>query len=60
VVVGPERAKVLASRYEVIRARTVALCEKVGKGESDGNSYAALRSAPLGHGVARSQAQVAL
>jgi hypothetical protein len=36
VVVGPERARVLASRYEQIRAGTMALLEKAGKGEPNG------------------------
>ena len=36
VVIGPERARVLATRHEQIRARTVALLEKAGKGEPNG------------------------
>ena len=36
VVLGPERARVLATRHEQIRARPVALFEKAGKGEPNG------------------------
>jgi hypothetical protein len=36
VVLGPERARVLATRHEQIRARTMALLEKAGKGEPNG------------------------
>jgi hypothetical protein len=33
VVIGPERAKILATRYESIRAKSRELLEKAGKGE---------------------------
>ena len=37
VVVGPERAAILATRHEQIRARTIALLEKADKGKSNGS-----------------------